>query len=141
MNSPAISLPGHPLRPKRPGFSLVEVVMAVGILSFSFLAIVGLLAGGLENNRRSADRTSEQQIMEWCKALVRNGLATEDGEDLEFDRTGLFLNEKGSTAAHYRATLTRREIPIPGSPVKLERWKLSIAVPARNNELLRETFL
>lgn len=115
--------------------------MALGILSFSFLVIVGLLAGGLDNNRRSADRTAEQQIIEWCKTLVRNGAPPEEDEDIGFDRSGGFLEEQNPVPAHYRATLTRREIAIPGSSVRLTRWKLSIAVPARNNQLLRETFL
>ena len=43
-------------------FSLVEVVLAIGIVSFSVLATVGLLAVGNETNKRARDEGFAAQI-------------------------------------------------------------------------------
>ena len=44
------------------GFSLVEVVLAIGIVSFSVLATVGLLAVGNDTNKRARDEGFAAQI-------------------------------------------------------------------------------
>jgi type II secretory pathway pseudopilin PulG len=44
------------------GFSLVEVVVALGIVSFSVLATVGLLSVANDTNRRSRDETFAAQL-------------------------------------------------------------------------------
>ena len=43
-------------------FSLVEVVLAIGIVSFSVLATVGLLAVGNDTNKRARDESFAAQI-------------------------------------------------------------------------------
>jgi uncharacterized protein (TIGR02598 family) len=55
--------PSHPTRlRKTSGFSLVEVTMALGIIAFSFLTLLGLLQTGLNVFRGSIDRTLAAQI-------------------------------------------------------------------------------
>ena len=44
------------------GFSLVEVVIAIGILSFALVPLVGLLPTGLSTFRNSIDRSVSTQI-------------------------------------------------------------------------------
>ena len=44
------------------GFSLVEVVMAIGILSFAMVPLVGMLPTGLNTFRNSIDRSVSTQI-------------------------------------------------------------------------------
>ncbi|MBA2432544.1 MAG: prepilin-type N-terminal cleavage/methylation domain-containing protein, partial [Chthoniobacterales bacterium] len=44
-------------RLQKGGFSLVEVVVAMGIVSFSVLATVGLLSVANDTNRRSREET------------------------------------------------------------------------------------
>jgi uncharacterized protein (TIGR02598 family) len=44
------------------GFSLVEVVLAIGIVSFSVLATVGLLSVGNDTNKRARDEGFAAQI-------------------------------------------------------------------------------
>lgn len=45
------------------GFSLVEVVVAMGIVTFSLVAMLGLMPVGLSTLRQSMDRNAEAQIL------------------------------------------------------------------------------
>lgn len=47
---------------KRWGFSLVEVVLAVGVVSFSVLATVGLLSVASDTNKRAKDEASSARL-------------------------------------------------------------------------------
>jgi uncharacterized protein (TIGR02598 family) len=49
-------------RQRRSGFSLVEVVLAVGVISFAFVAILGLLPAGLSQFRQAMDNSIASQI-------------------------------------------------------------------------------
>ena len=44
------------------GFSLVEVSASIGIMAFAFVALLGLLSGGLGHFREAIDRTVTAQI-------------------------------------------------------------------------------
>lgn len=46
-----------------PGFSLVEVTLAIGILSFSILTVLGLMPTGLTTMRKAMNSTIETQIV------------------------------------------------------------------------------
>ena len=46
----------------RSGFSLVEVVLAIGLVSFSVLATVGLLSVGNDTNRQAREEMFAAQI-------------------------------------------------------------------------------
>jgi uncharacterized protein (TIGR02598 family) len=59
-------------RPVRPaGFSLVEVVMALGIMSFALMGIVGLLPAGLSQFRQAVDVTMKAQISQELTSSVQ----------------------------------------------------------------------
>jgi type II secretory pathway pseudopilin PulG len=44
------------------GFSLVEVVIALGIITFTLVALIGLLAGGLQSGRESVEDVQAAHI-------------------------------------------------------------------------------
>lgn len=50
--------------PQAAGFSLVEVVLCIGIVAFAFLAIFGLLPVGLTTFRQGIDNTLGSQIVQ-----------------------------------------------------------------------------
>lgn len=52
-------------------FSLVEVVIAIGLVSFALLALVGLLVTGLKSSRESGEDTSLAFCTETTQALLR----------------------------------------------------------------------
>ncbi|MEP6669935.1 MAG: Verru_Chthon cassette protein B, partial [Chthoniobacter sp.] len=49
-------------RRRQSGFSLVEVVLAVGVISFAFVAIMGLIPAGLQQFRQAMDNSVCSQI-------------------------------------------------------------------------------
>lgn len=52
----------RPVETRQSGFSLVEMALAVGIVAFAFVAILGLLAGGFGEFRNGLDSTVCSQI-------------------------------------------------------------------------------
>lgn len=46
------------------GFTLTEVVLALGIISFAFVPLLGLLPLGLDTSRQAIDATIEAQIVQ-----------------------------------------------------------------------------
>jgi uncharacterized protein (TIGR02598 family) len=54
------------------GFSLVEVVLALGIFSFSILSIVGLMAAGLNSANGSSTNLAATNIMRELRADVQS---------------------------------------------------------------------
>ncbi|MEO8353112.1 MAG: Verru_Chthon cassette protein B [Chthoniobacteraceae bacterium] len=53
------------------GFSLVEVAMAIGIVSFAFVALFALMPTGLQTFRESIDTQSETWIAESLNSMVQ----------------------------------------------------------------------
>ena len=53
----------HP-RASDHGFSLIEVVLAIGIVSFAVLSIFGLLAVATDTNKRARDEHSAAQLVD-----------------------------------------------------------------------------
>ncbi len=67
MRPPASS---HPFPPA--GFSLVEVALALGVIGFALLAIIGLLGSGVDSNRISIEETRAAAILTMLDADLRN---------------------------------------------------------------------
>lgn len=54
-----------------PGFSLVEVVLAIGIIGFAFVAILGVVPVGLNNFNRSIETTVNARIVQRLVSTVQ----------------------------------------------------------------------
>lgn len=55
----------------RGGFSLVEVVIAIGVIAFAFIPMMGMLPTGLNLSRQAIDTTVEAQIAQQLTAEVQ----------------------------------------------------------------------
>ncbi|MEZ0254532.1 MAG: Verru_Chthon cassette protein B [Chthoniobacter sp.] len=53
------------------GFSLVEVVIAIGVIAFAFIPMMGMLPTGLNLSRQAIDATVEAQIAQQLTAEVQ----------------------------------------------------------------------
>lgn len=60
--------PNSPFPPRRRGFSLVETVLALGIVSFSLTSLLALLPAGLGSVRNAADETAISSIVRAVRA-------------------------------------------------------------------------
>jgi uncharacterized protein (TIGR02598 family) len=58
-------------RVRQAGFSLVEVTMAIGIVAFAFVALLGLLPTGLGVFRQSIDSSNQMWIMQNLNSMVQ----------------------------------------------------------------------
>lgn len=95
-------------------FSLVEVVMALGLVSFAIVAILAFFPAGLSSNRSSANETRAAQL---TKAVI----GTIDSQCSTFDNVncyGLTLNLSSlSTATEKTASnILYASYPSPNQP-------------------------
>ena len=75
------------------GFSLVEVVLALGVTSFTLLGMVALIPAGLSSAREAADATTESQIIQYSRNQLElttfTNLPSWTGTKSYFDFQGL----------------------------------------------------
>jgi len=128
-----MKLPPLPYQ-NRHGFSLVEVMLAVGIMSFGFLALAPLLVVGLNSARAArenhvAAEIATNLIEEAKQGTLSSGLLYFDAEgslclssQAAYSAQGAFLSSPGPTGSGMTGgaltRLTLRIIPMaaPGSP-------------------------
>jgi len=93
----------------RRGFSLVETALALGVVSFALVSLMGLLSCGLVTFRKAMDFTLETQMTETLIAKARQttytGLSGLSGQTFYFDDNGDLVTAADPTAT-YAATVT-----------------------------------
>jgi type II secretory pathway pseudopilin PulG len=77
------------------GFSLVEVVLAIGVVAIAFVALLGLLPTGLTTYRKAMDISVGAQIFQ----KVIDDARTTDFATLVDDKDTNYLSAPGSTAS------------------------------------------
>ncbi|HYF35521.1 MAG TPA: Verru_Chthon cassette protein B, partial [Prosthecobacter sp.] len=110
-------------RVSRSGFSLVEVVLAVGIMALGVVTILGLLPHGMEISRQTANELAESRIVDSIisdlQAMTWAQLhSTANNEDLQtrlYDDQGLQIDSNASNdeKATELSYVARVEIPEP----------------------------
>lgn len=105
--------------PRSGGFTLVEVTMAIGIISFALLTMIGLMPAGLGALRDSTQQSINAQILQ----QISSGLVVQSfGSRTEFSAfggTNLYFDEQAqplttSSKARYRAAITVQNPSLPG---------------------------
>jgi uncharacterized protein (TIGR02598 family) len=109
MNGPV----AMPISRWRGGFSLVEVTIALGVLSFAAVAIIGILPVGLTSMRQSMNQTVEAQIVRSIAAQAVTTSFTNLARTAYYDTDGQPLD--GAGGAYYTATITTAPSSYPGS--------------------------
>jgi uncharacterized protein (TIGR02598 family) len=111
-------------RPDRTGaFSLVEVTLAMALVSFAVITIIGLLPVGLNALHRVIDTTEEAQIVRQIGAQAvltpySTLSATFSGQTFYYDQDGVLLTNSPApmpAATRYRAATTVVTPVYPGS--------------------------
>jgi|GEM_PF-2034324 len=124
------------LRPRR-GFSLVEVAVAMGVVTFSLLGVVTLLPAGLTTVKESADEAARSAIVRRVRAElnqahfddVATGLA---GQTWYFDAAGIRLPDGQLEAErHYEVRFASGIPGLPGAASGMEGSARRISLTMR----------
>jgi uncharacterized protein (TIGR02598 family) len=120
----------------RNAFSLVEVTMALGILSFALLAIIGLLNVGLGASRTAQIETMQSTIVRSILASVRTnnpGGFTGDTHWYAFDGT-----ETNESAAFFQCVVSTNTPPLSISSgdmaAVMVRFQYPVSAPPTNRQ-------
>lgn len=121
------------------GFSLVEVTLAIGIVAFAFVALLGILPVGLNTFRASAETTNETRIIRDMTSMIQaaeyeqldpaNSLGGTSSvppitkNTFYFDVDGAYLDSANNPSSDpaiktlriYEAKVILDNLPIPGS--------------------------
>lgn len=135
-------------------FSLVEVVLSIGIVSFAVLAILGILSVGMNSNRDSKDDTilalATQEIEAWVRSQSFQSLAAVAGEEPYtnlFMTSGGLLEKSGSGApinaassgSHYSCTISVFPTDLSSNFLQLQylfEWPLEAPATARRKRVM-----
>ena len=91
-------------------FSLVEVVVAIGIITFCLIAILNLLSVGLDAGRKSSDDTVLSSVAAQLADEIKTSTNLTFPETRYFDNTGMT-----NTPAQSLYTCQIASAPVPGS--------------------------
>ena len=98
------------------GFSLVEVVIALGIVSFAVIAILGLIPSGLNTLKDSTAETVRAQIVRSIAASALTANFSSLNTSVSFDNDGQpLLPTDIATYPRYTVNATTNEPSFPGS--------------------------
>ncbi len=108
-----------PTRSHRPaGFSLVEVTLALGLVSFVLVALLGLFASGLNSNRASSVDTAVGQIVRDVVATYDASVMTDGRVSYEnaYSYEGKRLASSNAPEKHFSVTVEGKPASEAGVP-------------------------
>lgn len=121
------------------GFSLVEVAIAMGIITFSLVSVLGLLPIGLSSFRDATESTIESQIISQitAEASLTPFHALPDyasGSPYFFDEEGSPTRTEAEST--YRAEISLKTPNYPGKPVTIngDLANLQVKITSRRNQ-------
>ena len=116
------------------GFSLVEVTLALGIITFGLVAVMGLLPTGLKLTKQSADEVAAVNIMTGISAsLLQKAASTgslPSNDTNYFDADGVLTTRASAT---YAAKWDVRSSSVPPNALITVSWP---AVSTNNTGLV-----
>ncbi len=95
------------MKKRQQAFTLVEVTLAIGIMAFSLMALLGLFNVGFQASRRSAEATALPTLIDLIKREETSGNGTAVGST----RTVFFTYEGEKTTAsdsHYQCIIVAK---------------------------------
>jgi uncharacterized protein (TIGR02598 family) len=128
-----------------PGFSLVEVTLAMGLVSFSLVALMGMLPVGLSNFRTAMELQTQSRIVQAIAAEIQltpfSAIAAGGYQD-DFPR---YYNEEGVpvAAAEGLYTVTAAApagVDLPGAPNNPEMRLLTFGIVKKTAPGAAEAF-
>jgi uncharacterized protein (TIGR02598 family) len=121
-------------------FSLVEVVIALGVISFALVSMLGLLGVGINASRQSSESTAMTAMISQVLGKVRAASNAPPATNFFFDADGLPLTNSVGAIYECRASAT---LPPSGEISDVSdkfmkaalvfTWPVSAAVPPHTN--------
>lgn len=113
------SRPHHPRRVFSSAFTLIETVLAIGIVSFAFVALMGLLPCGLQVFRKAMDTTLEGQMVQHLVGKLSqtpyDDLGQLQGQSFWFDEAGGEVSESNVGGIYSAKVSLNAQPSLPGS--------------------------
>jgi uncharacterized protein (TIGR02598 family) len=114
-------------------FSLIEITVALGVLSFALVSLLGLLPAALGNFRQSINRSGQLAGLAAARSFIeRTDFADASAFELKFDEEGIPLNDIGPGEADPATYFKVQGIPeAPATPFgysseSLRMWRVVI---------------
>src|SRR4051812_20667830 len=80
----------------RAAFSLVEVALAIGIIAFAFVALLGLIPTGLTTFKNAIDKTNETLIVQDLNSMIQvTDWSKVDALDYKTSQEVYYYNDEG----------------------------------------------
>lgn len=100
-------------------FTLVEVTIALGIISFALLAMIGLIPAGLGSLRDSTQQSINAQILQQISSGLTVKSFVNRTDFSAFSSTNLYFDADAqplatASGARYRAVITAQNPSLPG---------------------------
>lgn len=119
------------------GFSLVEMTLAIGIVAFGLVSMLGLLPAGLQVFRKAMDLTLETQMVQHIVGDAGQ-LVFQDLPDLEnrtyyFDETGTVVDSNDNHKLYSAAVAVDMNSQLPGSTANGGLAMLTISFSRANS--------
>lgn len=134
----------------RGGFSLVEVVMALGIAAFALVSMLGLFSVGIGAGKHSGEDTEisamSLQVISRFRNITNNAIPA--STNLYFDYQGRYTNTANPLFAYYECKLTTQSASateISSDTTSLLKAKMTFCWPSTaaqrpNTNIVHATF-
>ena len=116
------------------GFSLIEVTIAMGVMAFAAIAILGIIPNGLAAATRSSQTTIAARLASEVQSEIQQvglaSFATDATNTTYFDGDGKFLPD--NTGAVYYVYRSVKACPLPGQEESADSFKRVIVQVVKN---------
>lgn len=108
-------------------FSLVETVMAVGLLTFGLVGLMGLLPAGLQNFREAVNRNGQAMALQAVRAeIARQPFSTTTPLEIALDEEGRPLASASDSLVFFVVRATPQADPLGYQSANLRTWSVGI---------------
>lgn len=108
---------------RRRGFTLTEVVLALGVMGLAFVPLLGLLPVGMGNFRSSMDRSAAARVAE-CLA---NEARQSDFEQVQSSGNDLLFDGQGNEVRDREAAVFQAKLMVLDEDPHLKRLIIQVA--------------